>query len=193
MLRSSMSTEGNPRFVRWQGHTVAQLGFVNNTVLALTTASLGFAVSREASGWTQLSLWVGVAFLLMSVLFALCCARNRLHDFRESAQLARSKMSLAERRERRRKNRKRGECTWVLLNCQLVTFALGAVLVVVAAVPSSKLTGGSCPSIFAALPRRRIRQRRTDTTPLLAAEEDRPCCNSHCGGSSAGAVSAALR
>ena len=53
--------------------------------------------------------------------------------------------------------------------------------------------GGSCPSILAALPRRRIRQRRTDTTPLLAAEEDRPCCNSHCGGSSAGAVSAALR
>ena len=151
MLRPSMSTEGNPRLVRWQGHTVAQLGFVNNTVLALTTASLGFAVSREASGWTQVSLWVGVAFLLTSVLFALCCARNRLHDFRESAQLARSKMSLAERRERRIKNRKRGECTWVLLDCQLATFALGALLVVVAAVPWSKLTGGRCPSTGSAL------------------------------------------
>ena len=42
----------NPRFVRWQGHTVAQLGFVNNTVLALTTASLGFAVSSLQYGST---------------------------------------------------------------------------------------------------------------------------------------------
>ena len=39
----AMNVEENPRFVRWQGRTITQLGFVNNTVLALTTASLGFA------------------------------------------------------------------------------------------------------------------------------------------------------
>ena len=140
MLAPSMSTEGNIRFVRWQGRSIAQLGFVNNTVLGLTTASLGFAVSRQSSGWTQCALWVGIGFLLTSVWFALCCARNRLLDFRESAQLARRRLDAAERRERRRKNRKRGECTWALLNLQLLTFALGATLVVVGAVPWSKVT-----------------------------------------------------
>ena len=110
------------------------MGFVNNTVLALTTASLGFAVSTTASGVTQGSLWPAVLSLLGSVFFALCCAANRLTDFRESAQLARGKGTRAERCELRRKNRRRGECTWVLLKLQLISFGLGAVLVVCAAV-----------------------------------------------------------
>ena len=122
------------------------LGSVNNTVLTLTTASLGFAVSRESSTWTQWALWVGTAFLLISVVFALCCAVNRLSDFRESARLARRKMDLAERRKRRCKNRRRGTWTWVLLHLQLWCFAIGATSVVIASVPWSKPTERSCPS-----------------------------------------------
>lgn len=57
-----MSTDRNPRLVRWQGHSVAQLGFVDNTLLALTTASLSFAVSRESSGSVQWILWMGIVF-----------------------------------------------------------------------------------------------------------------------------------
>ena len=145
-LRPSMNTETNPRVVRWQGHAVAQLGFVNNTVLALTTASLGFAVSKGSSEWTEWTLWVGIAFLLLSGGVALCCAWNRLQDFRESAELARSRMGINERIARRGRNRKRGERTWTLLRWQLWTFALGAVFVVGAGVPWSKLTGGWCAS-----------------------------------------------
>ena len=141
-----MSTETNPRVVRWQGYTVTQLGFVNNTVLALTTAALGFAVSKGSSDWTQWALWLGIVLLLASGTLALCCAWNRLQDFRESAQLARGKLNLAERRERRRKNRKRSARTWVLLGCQLWTFGLGAACVIGAAVPWFQVTPEPCRS-----------------------------------------------
>lgn len=128
---SCQMTAGESRYVRWQGRLLAQLGFVNNTVLALTTAGLGFAVSREPAGWAQCALWAGIMSLGASVALALWCAINRLHDFRETAQLARGKMGETERCVRRRENRRRGERTWVLLYFQLATFALGTVLVVV--------------------------------------------------------------
>lgn len=130
---SSMA-DGNP-FVRWQGRTLTQLGFVNNTVLGLTTASLGFAVSREPSGWAQVVQWLGVACLAASVGLALWCAWNRLSDFRETAQLARRRMSIPERAELKRANKKRQERTWTLLRWQLSAFALGVLLVVVAVAP----------------------------------------------------------
>ena len=129
-----MTADRHSRVVRWQGHSVAQLGFVNNTVLALTTASIGFAVSRESSGWQWWLLVLGIVYLVVSAGLALWCAVNRLQDFRESAQLARGKMGIVEQSERQRKNRKRSKRTWTLLYWQLGTFAVGALLVVGAVV-----------------------------------------------------------
>ena len=172
MLRPSMTNETSPRFVRWQGHTVAQLGSVNNTVLTLTTASLGFAVSRESSTWTQWALWVGTAFLLISVVFALCCAVNRLSEFRESARLARRKMNLAERRERRRKNRRRGTWTWILLHLQLWCFAIGATAVVIATVPWSKPTERSGRSTESGLEPDRSAGQRTEVPDTASPQEE---------------------
>ena len=127
-----MNVEENPRFVRWQGRTITQLGFVNNTVLALTTASLGFAASSDVDGVPQCLLWLGMVLLGASVVFALRCAWNRLCDFRETARLARGRMRIAEETELRRKTRERGDCTWRLLKGQLLTFGIGALFVVVA-------------------------------------------------------------
>ena len=130
-----MAADRNSRVVRWQGRSIAQLGFVNNTILALTTASIGFAVSRESCGWRWWVLLLGIMCLVVSAGLALWCAVNRLKDFRESAQLARGRMGVMDGVERRRKNRKRGDLTWTLLYYQLRTFAVGALLIVVALVP----------------------------------------------------------
>ena len=111
---------------------ITQLGFVNNTVLALTTASLGFAADRDVGGALQCLLWLGILLLGASVFFALRCAWNRLCDFRETAQLARRRMPIAEETELRRKTKERGECTWKLLRGQLLTFGIGVLFVVVA-------------------------------------------------------------
>ena len=127
-----MDADGNPRFVRWQQRTQTQLGFVNNTVLALTTASLGFAASRESSGWSQCFLWLGIVALVVSLGLALVCAWNRLSDFRETTKLARGKMTPDEATELRSKNKERGESTWDLLRGQLIAFGIGALLVLVA-------------------------------------------------------------
>ena len=135
MLAPAMTADRNSRVVRWQGRSIAQLGFVNNTVLALTTASIGFAVSRESCGWRGWVLLLGIMCLVASAGLALGCAVNRLRDFRESAQLARGRMGIMEEVERRLKNRKRGDRTWTLLHWQLCTFAVGALLIVVALVP----------------------------------------------------------
>ena len=136
MLAPTMTAHRNSRVVRWQGRSNAQLGFVNNTVLALTTVSIGFAVrSRELCGWRWWVLLLGIMCLVVSAGLALRCAVNRLKDFRESAQLARGRMGIVEGVERRRKNRKRGDRTWTLLYWQLRTFAVGALLIVVALIP----------------------------------------------------------
>ena len=113
-----------------------QLGFVNNTVLALTTAALGLAVSSDSSGWQLCTLRVGTSFLVVSVLFALGCALNRLWDFRVTARLARGKMTETEEALARSKADSLGSRTWPLLYCQLGAFTLGALLLVVALWPS---------------------------------------------------------
>ena len=117
----------NVRFVRWQHVTIVQFGVVNNTVLALATASIGFALSREApvGGWKLCSFGIGTALLSLSVLFALWCALNRLWDFRETAQIARGRMEECEKAAARHETKKLGARSWGLLYCQLGTFALG--------------------------------------------------------------------
>ena len=104
--------------------------FLRNT--HLTTASIGFAVSGEPCGWRWWLLAFGVACLVVSAGLALWCAVNRLQDFRESAKLGRGRIGIVEGVERRRKNRRRGDRTWTLLYWQLLTFAAGALSVVVA-------------------------------------------------------------
>ena len=115
------------RFVRWQRVAITQLGFLNNTVLALATASAGFALARPApdSGWKLCLLWLGLALLSLSIIVALACALNRLWDFRETAQIAKGTMSDSETAVARREVERLGNRTWTLLYCQLASFVVG--------------------------------------------------------------------
>ena len=122
----------NERFVRWQGRLIAQLGIVNNTVLVLTTASLGFAVSMKSPG-SQCALGLGTAFLVASVFLAIGCALSRLWDFRLTLKVTRVGRDESTREDARRQAKRLGCLTWWLLHVQLVTFAAGALLLVVAA------------------------------------------------------------
>lgn len=130
-----MTRVDNARFIRWQERCNTQLGFVNNTVLALTTAGLGLGVSSSASGWHLGALRFGTVSLIVSVLLALGCALNRLWDFRETARIARGNMSDVPKAVARGKVEKRGRRTWRVLYWQLSTFALGALALVVALWP----------------------------------------------------------
>lgn len=128
-------SEDKERFVRWQQVTRDQLSFTNNTVLALATASLGFAVMQFTDGVTvttsRFQVWVlptVVALLLASHLCAIWCALNRLWDFRETAQIVKASTRGEDVAQTRQSNKDRGELTWTLLYWQVGTFA-GAILI----------------------------------------------------------------
>lgn len=121
----------NDRFVRWQGRLLTQLGAVNNTVLVLTTASLGFAVTMKSPG-SQCALSLATGLLVWSVFLAVGCALSRLWDFRMTLKATRVNLTEPERETVRRLAECLGCVTWWLLHLQLATFATGAVLLVAA-------------------------------------------------------------
>ena len=122
--------EHRARFSRWQQVTITQFGFVTNTVLVLTTASIGFALGH-ASTLTQTPrrvLLVGISVLSLSGLFALMCSWNRLLDFRLTAQIPRASEQSAletDREDARCITSDLGVQSWCFLKCQLVTFGMG--------------------------------------------------------------------
>ena len=122
---------GNDPFVRWQARLNAQLGAVNNTVLVLTTASLGFAVSLQSPGSERALTWA-TALLAVSVFLAVGCVLSRLWDFRFTLKLTRGGLDASQRRALKRRTQCLGCATWWLLHLQLATFVAGALSLVCA-------------------------------------------------------------
>ena len=134
------NAESRVRFARWQKTTIAQFGFVTNTVLVLTTASVGFAFNHAFDHVSTLSyelkgaLIVGIVFLGLSGLFALLCSWNRLLDFRLTTQITRApeRHGLRKCTEQAQKiARELGDQSWCLLGCQLFAFGVGILIVAV--------------------------------------------------------------
>ena len=138
--RRRRNAESRVRFTRWQKTTIAQFGFVTNTVLVLTTASVGFAFNHAFDHASTLSyelkcaLIVGIVFLGLSGFFALLCSWNRLLDFRLTTQITRAseRHDLRKCTERAREiTDELGDQSWCLLGCQLFTFGVGILIVAV--------------------------------------------------------------
>ena len=128
-------------FIRWQARTIEQLSFVNNLLIFLATGMLAFQVQlaiREIT-FTALSKYTIVSStLLISISLMLGCylAWNRLRSFRLSAQVARKREAgkregIEDLRNRVKTLDKR---TWCLLRAQTVSFALGALLLLIFAI-----------------------------------------------------------
>ena len=126
------------RFSRWQQITITQFGFFTNTVLVLTTASIGFAVGQASMlpGCLSYVLLLGIFILGVSGFLALLCSWNRLLDFRLTAQIANAsgQCELDDIRDNAKATADRlGDLSWCLLKCQLLTFGLGVFVVVAVA------------------------------------------------------------
>ena len=136
--RRRRNAEGRVRFARWQTTTIAQFGFLTNTVLVLTTASVGFAFGYAFDHASKLSydlkcaLTVGILVLGLSGLFALLCSWNRLLDFRLTTQITGASEQHDLRNltaQARVTTRELGDQSWCLLGCQLFTFGVGILIV----------------------------------------------------------------
>ena len=125
-------------FIRWQGRTIEQLGFVNNLLIFLATGMLAFQVQLAIGeiSFTILNKCIIVLSMLLifiSLILGCYLAWNRLLAFRITAQVAR-KRETGKREgidDLRDKVKTLDKRTWLLLPAQTVSFGLGALFLVI--------------------------------------------------------------
>jgi hypothetical protein len=104
-----------------------QFGFVNNLILGLSVATLGFASStiKEAGSgrWIGVSVFCSICLLVASSMLGIACSWNRLADARQTANNSRwpneADTDMA---------RNTGDKSWKILKAQLITFCFGFVV-----------------------------------------------------------------
>jgi hypothetical protein len=135
-----MAPDAEETFARWQGITRDHFSSVSSLILGLATGLIAFVASdlRSEPQLRSCGLVLGIlvlASLTLSVLLALWCAVNRLHDFRATSRIAR-KRSLGEQIPPgdRHETRVLGERSWTLFWWQLALFGFGAAAVVASTV-----------------------------------------------------------
>ena len=121
--------------VRWQAITREHLSRVSDLVLGLASGAVAFLVNLlvgEKSPTPCAEAFALVALIAagMSVLAALCCATNRLNDFRATTRIARRREGGATDSELASERARVGEIgamTWILFRIQILLFGISAV------------------------------------------------------------------
>lgn len=139
---SGKSTMHKESFVRWQGITITQLGYVINLILTFGTAALGFALTLikdkdfAPQNFAKRLLSGSIALLLVSIIFGIVCVVNRLADFRKTTRIARDREQWKrdglsdteidnQLNSRRQTTKTLGKITWWLFWLQIGAFAFG--------------------------------------------------------------------
>jgi hypothetical protein len=134
--------------IRWQAIAIEQLGYAVGLFLSFSTAALGFLLtlienpSYNPDSWTMRCMDGAGVGLIASLVLGGVCVVNRLQDFRKTREIARQREEFqAEGRSReqiqshmsgmRAQSSRLGERTWLLFWMQIVTFAIGALLLVI--------------------------------------------------------------
>lgn len=119
-------------YSKWENHRISQLSFINNLVIGLSIALIGFVFdfikpSNIIFNCIQKFLiWIGVLLIIASVIIGLLVAINRLEDFRLTAKIARNREK--NNRENIQADRNvakiMGKKTWNGFVWQIVTFGV---------------------------------------------------------------------
>jgi hypothetical protein len=136
-----MSNDEKQSFIRWQGRTIEQLGFVNNLLIFLATGMSAFQVQlaiKEVSFtiFDKRTIVLSTLLIFTSLMFGCYLALNRLHSFQLTSQVAR-KRETGKRgciEDLRNKVKTLDKRTWWLLLAQTFSFGLGAFLLVIFAI-----------------------------------------------------------
>ncbi|MGG9964487.1 hypothetical protein [Ferruginibacter sp. SUN106] len=130
----------NERFIRWQGVLREQVTFLNNLLLTLSIAILGFLITTlnnqffNPIGWKKAFFSFGFILIILSALTGLFASISRLRDFRLT--LMKIKNSLTDKNLDESNNLKQwmgiyGKLTWTLLLLQFVTFLFALIVLVI--------------------------------------------------------------
>lgn len=136
----------NERVARWQQLTIAQLSFTNNLFLGLNLGFLGFFItqnklSADCACWIFVIKVLAILGLGVSFFTGVYLVVNRLRDFRSTTALVRrreKKFKIKQGLESgnlvsieseistlKKKTTQLGIKTWILLNWQIWSFAIG--------------------------------------------------------------------
>jgi hypothetical protein len=117
---------------KWENHRITQLSFINNLVIILSVALIGYVFdfikpSNIIFNCVQkFFFWFGLLLIIISVVFGTLVAINRLEDFRLTAKIARNreKNNRESIEEDRNEAKIIGKKTWSQFVWQIVTFGI---------------------------------------------------------------------
>ena len=133
-----MSEQTKKSFLRWQGRTIEQLGFVNNLLIGLATAILAFNARLVFDNTIIIvseKCWLisSLICVFLSMILGCYCALNRLWSFRITMRIAKQRET--GKRESIEKNRclvsNLDKVTWWMIILQATLFAVGGLLLVI--------------------------------------------------------------
>jgi hypothetical protein len=129
----SFSEDENDPYSRWQGIRISQLGLCISLFLTFSVGTLGFSVNLLIqpryciTGCAKIIFLLSIILGLLSLFMGSAAFLTRLADFRSTAAVARHRSddSMRAEIERWRIDYKRfGRWTWRLFKCQVGTFGL---------------------------------------------------------------------
>lgn len=131
-----MENTDRERFTRWQQITINQFTYNVNTLLIITSATIGFTIlqlldKQQFDCTEKLLLCMGILLLVICVAVLLCANYNRLIDFRNTTKIANNNTSSDNKKSLRAENEVLGEKTWDLFHTSLILFAIGQLLLIV--------------------------------------------------------------
>lgn len=126
------------KFVRWQGLTIVQFGYLNNLILGLAVGSLVFVLNQLIVHTIESCF--AIVFLFLSILlffFSLMCGiylgYNRLIDFRKTTQKIKARLNDDKSLHTQLDliTNSLGQLSWNLLRTQLITFSIAELLFII--------------------------------------------------------------
>jgi hypothetical protein len=135
-----MPQDNSDSFVRWQVIALEQLTYSINLILSFAVATLGFQASLLSNekfipvSFEKCAFALSILAIVLSVISGVYCVINRLKDFRVTKEVARKnemgKPNIAIQ-PHRDSAENLGRITWIIFRCQVYTFVLGIILLLI--------------------------------------------------------------
>lgn len=133
--------KSNERFTRWQGVLREHVTFVNNLILTISIAVVGFCVTLlndtgfMPTGYKKILLTLGLTLTLLSIPLGICTTMSRLFDFKTTLKKIKTELQKSDFSELdflKTWMEFYGKTTWILLRWQIGTFFIGTLLLIIA-------------------------------------------------------------
>ncbi|MBP7260737.1 MAG: hypothetical protein KBB37_05570 [Bacteroidia bacterium] len=138
MGSESNEIENREKFVRWQGQLITQSSHINNLLLGIGIAIVGFIFSMLKENIVlncieRIYIRWGLFLVLLSIMFGIIGAISRLYDYRTTVKKIRLKLKSnpiqTDLDELTRLYKVFGNITWACFYSQTISLGLGVMVI----------------------------------------------------------------